>query len=150
MGKIERLHRTMRAELLPGRRCSDFAVTQAALDSWCRHDSHERPDEALGGAVPASRYRMSRRGMPGVLPEPDHLDDGRVGRIRRNGRLHRRFDHRRLEFQPSIAFAGQLAAVCPSVEDGLFHVWFSRDRIAEVDFRTNPERPSVAHLFAHL
>ena len=88
--------------------------------------------------------------MPNKLPEPEYLDDDRVGRIRRNGCLHCRFDQRRSDLQLSIAFAGQLAAVRPSATDGIFHVWFSRYRIAEVDFRTNPDRPSVTHLFAQL
>jgi transposase InsO family protein len=70
MGKIERLHRTMRAELLQGRRVSDFAATQAGLDSWRRHDNHERPHEALGGTVPASRYRR-------ILADQPALDAGR-------------------------------------------------------------------------
>ena len=54
------------------------------------------------------------------------------------------------DLQLSIAFANQLAAVRPSAEDGVYHVWFSRYRIAEAGFRTNPERPGVTHLFAQL
>jgi transposase InsO family protein len=61
MGKLERLHRTMKAEFLQGRRFSDFTAAQTGLDRWRRHYNHERPHEALGGAVPASRYRMSQR-----------------------------------------------------------------------------------------
>jgi len=150
MGKIERLHRTMKAEFLQGRRFSDFTAAQTGLGRWRRHYNHERPHEALGGAVPASRYRMSRRSMPATLPEPEYLDDDRVGRVRRNGCLRCRPGDRKVDLQLSIAFAGQLAAVRPSAEDGVYHVWFSRYRIAEVDFRTNPERPGVTHLFAHL
>ena len=150
MGKIERLHRTMKAELLQGRRFLDFAAAQAGLDRWRRHYNHDRPHESLDGEVPSSRYRMSRRSMPTALPEPEYLDDDRVGRVRRNGCLRCRPDGRRVDLQLSIAFAGQLAAVRPSTEDGIFHVWFSRYRIAEVDLRKNLERPSVTHLFAHL
>jgi transposase InsO family protein len=150
MGKLERLHRTMKAEFLQGRRFSDFTAAQTGLDRWRRHYNHERPHEALGGAVPASRYRMSQRSMPATLPEPEYLDDDRVGRVRRNGCLRCRPGNRKVDLQLSIAFAGQLTAVRPSAEDGVYHVWFSRYRIAEVDFRTNPERPGVTHLFAHL
>jgi len=150
MGKLERLHRTLKAELLQGRRFSDFAAAQVGLDRWRRHYNHERPHQALDGAVPASRYRMSRRSMPATLPEPEYLDDDHVGRVRRNGCLRCRLDSRPIDLQLSIALAGQCAAVRPSAEDGLLHVWFSRYRIAEVDFRTSPGRPSVTHLFAHL
>ena len=150
MGKIERVHHTMQAELLQGRRFLDFESAQAGLDIWRRHDNHQRPHDALDGAVPASRYRMSSRSMPSTLPEPVYLDDDRVGRVRNNGCLSCRFERRRIDLQLSIAFAGQLAAVRPSAEDGVCHVWFSRYRIAEVDFRANPERPSVTHVFVHL
>jgi len=37
MGKIERLHRTMKAELLQGRRFLDFAAAQTGLDRWRHH-----------------------------------------------------------------------------------------------------------------
>lgn len=150
MGKLERLHRTLKAELLQGRRFLGFEAAQAGLDTWRRHYNHERPHEALDGGVPSSRYRMSQRAMPATLPEPIYLDDDRVGRIRNNGCLHCRPDGRPIDLQLSIAFAGQLAAVRPSAEEGVYHVWFSRYRIAEVDLRTHPERPSVTHLFAHL
>jgi transposase InsO family protein len=150
MGKLERLHRTLKAELLQGRRFLGFEAAQAGLDTWRRHYNHERPHQALDGGVPASRYRMSRRAMPATLPEPDYLDDDLVGRIRKNGCLRCRPNGRPIDLQLSIAFAGQLVAVRPSATDGICHVWFSRYRIAEVDFTTNPERPSVTHLFAHL
>jgi hypothetical protein len=88
--------------------------------------------------------------MPASLPEPEYLDDDLVGHIRKNGCVHCRPNGSPIDLQLSIAFAGQLAAVRPSAEDGVYHVWFSRYRIAEVDFRTNPDRPRVSHLFAHL
>jgi transposase InsO family protein len=150
MGKLERLHRTLKAELLQGRRFSGFEAAQIGLDTWRRHYNHERPHETLDGAVPSSRYLMSQRAMPITLPEPIYLDDDRVGRIRNNGCLRCRPNGRPIDLQLSIAFAGQTVAVRPSAEDGICHVWFSRYRIAEVDSRTNPERPSVTHLFAHL
>lgn len=150
MGKIERLHRTMKAELLQGRRFGDVEAAQAGLDRWRRHYNHDRPHEALGGEAPSSRYRMSRRSMPATLPEPEYLDDDQVGRIRQNGCLRCRPDGRLRDLQLSIAFAGQRVALRPSAESGVFHVWFSRYRIAEVDVRANPHRPSVTHLFAHL
>ena len=141
MGKLARLHGALKAELLQGRRFLVFEPAQAGLDIWRRHYNHERPHEALGGAVPASCYLMSQRSMPATLPEPEYLDDDRAGRVRRNGCVRCRPGGRQVDLQLSIAFAGQLAAVRPSAEDGVDQVWFSRYRIAEVDFRTNPDRP---------
>ena len=96
---------------------------------------------------------MSQRRMPATLPVPDDLPsslgDDRVGRVRRNGCLRCHPAGRSVDLQLSIAFAGQLAAIRPSAEAGVYHVWFSRHIIAAVDFLQNPERPSVSRGFAH-
>ena len=85
-----------------------------------------------------------------MAPEPEYLDDDVVGRIRNNGCLRCRPDGRLVDLQLSLAFAGQHVAARLSTEGGVFHIWFSRYRSAEIDFTTNPERPSVTYLFAHL
>jgi hypothetical protein len=150
MGKLKRLHRTLKAELLQGRRFLDFAAAQSGVDIWRRHYNHERPHEALDSAVPAGRYQMSQRSMPASLSELEYLDDDLVGRIRKNGCLRCQPNNRPIDLQLSIAFADQLVAIRPSATDGICHVWFSRYRIAEVNSRADPQRPSVTHLFAHL
>jgi transposase InsO family protein len=151
MGKIERLHRSLRAELLQGRRFADLDAVQSGLDRWRARYNHQRPHDALGGAFPASRYRMSERSMPARLVEPDYPDDQVTGRVRRNGCLRcRPQDQRRVDLQLSAAFADQRVAVRPSAEDGVHHVWFMTWRIAKVDFRTNPERPTVTHVLERM
>lgn len=128
-------------------------AAQVGLDRWRRRYNHERPHDVLDGQSPASRHLMSRLGMPAALPGPEYLPaaprDDLVGRIRDNGCLRCRPDGRLVDLQLSIASAGQNVAVRLSAEDGVWHVWFSRCRITAVDFRTNPERPSVTFLFAH-
>ena len=149
MGKIERLHRTLKVELLQGRRFSGFEAAQAGLDTWRRHYNHDRPHEALDGAVPASRYLMSQRSMPASLPA-DYLDDDLVGRIPRTAACTAApTEAPSTSSSPSPSPTNwPPSARQPRTE--FYHVWFSRYRIAEVDFRTNPERPGVTHLFAHL
>jgi transposase InsO family protein len=151
LGKLERLHRSMKSELLQGRRFVDFAAVQAGLDRWRQYDNHHRPHEALGGATPASRYRMSERAMPASLADPTYLDDDLIARVRHNGCLRCRPDGRRsLDLQLSETFAGQLVAVRPTHRNGRFHVWFANYRIAELDLTADPNRPRVTHLFEHL
>ncbi len=152
LGKLERLHRSLRSELLQGRRFADFDAAQAGLDRWRRHYNHDRPHEALNGAVPASHYRMSERAMPASLPEPRYRDGDAVGLVRGNGGLHWRPDRRgpRFDLQLATAFAGQHVAVRPTSTDGRFHVWFANWRIADVDLTPDPTRPTVTHLLVRL
>jgi transposase InsO family protein len=56
-GKIERWHKTLRAEFLAT--CDSFASlahAQAELDAWVDHYNRERPHQSLGMATPASRF----------------------------------------------------------------------------------------------
>jgi transposase InsO family protein len=55
-GKIERFHRTLRAEFLTGRIFGDLREAQRALDAWVGIYNTERPHQALGMATPASRF----------------------------------------------------------------------------------------------
>ncbi|MDP4360486.1 integrase core domain-containing protein, partial [Escherichia coli] len=71
-GKNERFHRTLKAEVFALRRFHDLAETQRAFDAWREIYNFERPHEALGQQVPASRYRPSLRRMPEHLPEPEY------------------------------------------------------------------------------
>jgi len=63
-GKEERFHRTLNIEALQGRRFANLPACQAALDSFRHTYNEERPHEALGLAVPASRYRASPISFP--------------------------------------------------------------------------------------
>ena len=55
-GKIERFHRTLRAEFLTGKVFADLPAAQAELDAWVRSFNTERPHQALSMATPASRF----------------------------------------------------------------------------------------------
>jgi transposase InsO family protein len=55
-GKIERFHRSLRAEFLTGRIFTSLAAAQDALDAWVAHYNTERPHQALAMATPAERF----------------------------------------------------------------------------------------------
>jgi transposase InsO family protein len=55
-GKIERFHRTLRAEFLTGRTFADLESAQAELDRWVESYNTERPHQGIGMATPASRF----------------------------------------------------------------------------------------------
>ena len=72
MGKDERFHRTLKAEVLQHCQGLDLAACQRCFEAWRQTYNLERPDEALGLAPPVSRYRESPRGFPETLPVWDY------------------------------------------------------------------------------
>jgi hypothetical protein len=56
-GKIERFHKTLRAELLTGRRFESLALAQQAVDAWVDDYNTQRPHQAIAMAVPAQRFQ---------------------------------------------------------------------------------------------
>ena len=56
-GKIERFHKTLRAELLTGRRFDSLALAQQVLDAWVDDYNTQRPHQAIAMAVPARRFQ---------------------------------------------------------------------------------------------
>lgn len=132
-GKDERFHRTLNAELLSNRYFASYAEIQGAFDPWRETYNHDRPHEALGLEVPASRYRPSSRSYPETLPLPEYGPEDRVYKLRGNGML--RVDKR--DFYLNQAFGGQLLAVRPSTEDGVFTVHFFHKQLGSIDLR-NP------------
>jgi transposase InsO family protein len=64
MGKDERFHRTLKAEAITGRYFNTLIDCQQHFDRWRMIYNLERPHEALGGEIPASRYQISQRTFP--------------------------------------------------------------------------------------
>jgi Integrase core domain len=64
-GKIERFHKTLRAELLTGRRFDSLTDAQQALDAWVTDYNTRRPHQAIAMAVPAQRFQA-----PTAAPTP--------------------------------------------------------------------------------
>ena len=56
-GKIERFHRTLRAEFDTRRTFTSLRVAQQALDEWVGYYNTARPHQALEDATPAERFR---------------------------------------------------------------------------------------------
>lgn len=56
-GKIERFHRSMRAEFLSDKRAfPNLRAAQQALDEWVAYYNNERPHQSLDMATPAQRF----------------------------------------------------------------------------------------------
>jgi transposase InsO family protein len=86
-GKAERFHRTPKTELLAWVSLKDLSDAEATLTRWRHEYNHERPHEALGLRPPATRYRISERGFPERLPDPEYGEGYEVRRVQHGGRV---------------------------------------------------------------
>jgi transposase InsO family protein len=130
-GKDERFHRTLKAEVVQGRAFADLADCQRRFDPWREVYNHQRPHEALGLAVPASRYRPSPRAFPEALPAWEYGPADAVRKVACDGTIS--FKGR--PFDLGKAFRGERVAVRPAAEDGVFGVYFGVHRVAQADLR---------------
>ncbi len=130
-GKTERFHRTLKAELLAGRRFRDLSDAQRAFDGWRHRYNFERPHEALDHQPPARRYRPSIRPFPEQLPPIDYPDGLAIRRVQTDGRIS--FKGRPLYV--SKAFDGQPVALRPADDDGVFEILYCNFKVATLDLR---------------
>jgi len=86
-GKEERFHRTLKAEVLSRQELRDVEHAQRTFDAWRDVYNLERPNEAIGLEVPASRYTPSERAYPEKLPELEFSPEDQVRRVKRDGTL---------------------------------------------------------------
>jgi transposase InsO family protein len=130
-GKNERFNRTLKDEVFALRRFQDLMEVQRALDAWRTVYNLERPHEALGQEVPASRYAPSSRPMPAKLPVVEY-GDGEIVRRVDTTRAYISFKAR--HWRVPQAFCGERLAIRPRARDGIYAVCFGAYQIAEIDF----------------
>jgi transposase InsO family protein len=128
-GKEERFHRTFKAEVVSGRSFRDLADCQRAFDDWRGRYNHERPHEALGMATPAQCYRPSSRPFPEVLPPIEYGAGDQVRKVGSDGFVS--FKNRYWRIGKGLR--GELIALRPTREDGVFAVHFCAHRIGAIN-----------------
>jgi hypothetical protein len=131
-GKVERWHQTIGREVFGPRPFAELTQAQQAFDQFRTSYNTERPHEALDGAVPASRYRMSPRSLPATLPPLVYDAGDRVCRVHPNGEIV--VDRHRVYVGGGLA--GLAVAVRPTLVDNVLTVRFAQQEIATIDLRT--------------
>jgi len=131
LGKDERFHRTLKAEVLQYCRGLELSRCQARLDAWRQVYNLERPHEALGMAVPMSRYRESPLTFPEQLPAMEYGPGDQVRKVQAEGWITFKGQYFRL----SKAFRGEPVALRPTVTDDLWEVYFGQHRIAGINLQ---------------
>lgn len=84
-GKIERFHRSLKAEVLAGRSFADLAQAQSAFEHWRDIYNCQRPHQALGLSTPIERYRSSPRAYVRELAAIEYSPDDTVRMVGWNG-----------------------------------------------------------------
>ena len=130
-GKDERFHRSLKVEVLAQRIFGDFERLQIRFDEWRYCYNHVRPHEALGMAVPASRYQSSPRSFPEQLPPLEYGAIDQVRKVQSDGKIF----FRNREFRVGKAFRGYPVALRPTVADGVYEIYFATHRILTIDLR---------------
>ena len=141
MGKDERFHRSLKAEVLSAPPFADIAAAQRAFERWRTVYNTQRPHEALELAVPASRYQPSPHDYVETVAPFEYAPGDAVRRVQQGG--HVSFLGRNLKVPK--AFRGKAVAFRPTTQDGVFDVVFRTQTIATVDIRPLDGRVESVH-----
>lgn len=128
-GKDERLHRTLQSELLNQRTILDLEDGQRQFDLWREIYNTQRPHEALGMQPPSRVYVPSPRPFPGHLPPIEYEPQTTVRMTDCCGRLQ----YQGQRFRIGKAFRDSLVALRPTARDGVWDVYFCKQRIAQIN-----------------
>jgi transposase InsO family protein len=84
-GKIERFHRSLRAECLTGQLFASLPRAQAAVDEWVEFYNTQRPHQSLDMATPADRFGRPVSAAAPVFTAERNGDDWVSRRVGANG-----------------------------------------------------------------
>jgi transposase InsO family protein len=130
-GKDERFHRTLKLELLRDYSWRDVADCQPSFDRWRDVYNCERPHEALGMAVPASRYCVSGRPFPERLPELEYDAGDEVRKVNARGMVK----YRKSQYFLGHAFKGEYVVLRPQQQaDGVWDIYYGQQKVATLNF----------------
>jgi transposase InsO family protein len=158
-GKIERLHKTIRKELLSERTFTTIEQAQSELDAWVAHYNQEREHQAIGDVPPIRRFELAQQAHTEVVDPDDATQEDPAPnrhttwrRVDRAGRIsilkHRYHVGRHLAGQRVIVeSAGGLLHVS---HNGVVVATHARRHLAEDDDRmdrrakaSRPARPTT-------
>lgn len=129
-GKGERFHRTLKTELLKYRYFRDIQDAQKHFDPWREEYNFERPHEALNMKPPISRYVISNRRYPEVLPDIEYRKSDLVKNVNAAGNI----SYKNKRFFISESLKG-LPVALRECDDGKYNVYFCHQKILCIDIR---------------
>jgi transposase InsO family protein len=149
-GKVERFHKTLRAELLDGRRFTSLTAAPEALEVWCVHYNELRPHQGIGMVPPSRRFALAAS-EPVLAVVPPAPRSGVVAPARRSGQRQvtrrvgggGRISLEGYDYRAGVWLAGQNVEVTLT-PDGLVEVWHRGVLIASHARRRAQSDPAVA------
>ena len=136
-GKIERMHRTLKADVIQARQFRSFPECQRAFDEWREDYNCVRPHEGIGMLTPSDRFRISDVAYPEKLPEIEYGPDDEIRKVQNGGLVH----FRGKTYRVGKALQGQPVAV-RAAEDGVYDVYFVRQNLLRINLRDAPSGAS--------
>jgi hypothetical protein len=133
LGKDERFHRTLKAELLSRELFKNLTCAQQRFNQWRDLYNLQRPHQALDLKPPITRYQPSTRTFPEHPPAFEYAPSDVVRRVQAHGQVC----YRGHIYRMSKAFKGQAIALRCAAEDGALDVFFRQHHIGRLDLRTN-------------
>lgn len=125
-GKEERFHRTLKLEAITGFEYNDIPDCQDHFDEWRNVYNLYRPHEALGMAVPASRYQISQKVFPEKLPDIEYAPDMEVRKVDlTNGKI----SYGGKQYRISRALKGMPVGLRRTINEGEMEVYFCNTRV---------------------
>lgn len=134
-GKLERFHRSLKAELLQGNRFVSEKDIQRKFDTWRDVYNQQRPHEALSQNVPASRYMPSAKQYE-PSPKAAEYDEGvLVRKVDSDGY----FCLKGVSLKAGKAFRGEYIGLKAS-DDGEYKVWWYSHVVGKIDLKNGSIR----------
>ncbi|WP_442892348.1 IS481 family transposase [Cedecea sp. VD23] len=130
-GKLERFHRSLKAEVLQGQWFTDSQQLQRAFDHWRTVYNLERPHEALAMKAPASRYQPSSRQYSADVKPPEYDEGVEVRKVDISGKL----SFRGSSLKAGKAFRGEYVGLKETMEDGCYEVWWYSTKVGVIDLK---------------
>lgn len=140
-GRLERLHKTLKAETAKPPEHS-LRQQQQSFNRFREEYNYERPHEALGQKPPGEFYTPSNRSYPGRLPKsPDYDHTFHVRKVKCNGFI--KWKGKALYI--TMALAGQYVGLLPA-GNGKYTLYFNQTVIGEFNEKTRTiKEPKRVH-----
>ena len=132
-GKIERMHRTLKNEVVNNHYYRNLDDVQKSFDRWRHIYNHERPHEGIDMQVPIDRYKPSYRPYKEKVEEYEYSKEYKLFKVDKRGRIF----FNKKEIFTSTPLAGEVVGAIPTNENGIYKIFFRHQFIMNINLNDN-------------